>query len=123
MTSYTKLRIPMLEFCCVDSGLNHIKVYVSHAGWPTVFAVIYGKDEFSEIGMRKNVYEAYRWYKEAAQKFGVSIWVVYYWIERGVVQARRINRGSPYWIKLEAGKEKELFEWVCNSSRIVVKSV
>ena len=61
--------------------------------------------------------------KEVAKKFGVSIWVVYYWIERGVVQARRIDRGSPYWIKLDAGKEKELFEWVCNSSRIVVKSV
>ena len=61
--------------------------------------------------------------KEAAKKFGVSIGVVYYWIERGVVQARRIDRGSPYWIKLDAGKEKELFGWVCNSSRIVVKSV
>ena len=61
--------------------------------------------------------------KEAAKKFGVSIWVVYYWIERDIVHARRINRGSPYWIKLDACKEKELFEWVCNSSRIVVKSV
>lgn len=61
--------------------------------------------------------------KEACGKFGVSIWVVYYWIERGIVQARRINRGSPYWIKVDAGKEKELFEWVCNSSKIVVKSV
>jgi len=61
--------------------------------------------------------------KEAAKKFGVSIGVVYYWIERGVVQARRIHRGSPYWIKLDASKEKELSEWVRNSSRIVVKSV
>ena len=61
--------------------------------------------------------------KEAAQKFGVSIGVVYYWIERSVVQTRRIDRGFPYWIKLDAHKEKELFEWVCNSPRIVVKSV
>lgn len=60
--------------------------------------------------------------KEASKKFGVSIWVVYYWIERGVVQARRINHGSPYWIKIDADKEKELFEWVCNSSKITVKS-
>ena len=61
--------------------------------------------------------------KEAGQKLGVSKWVVYYWIERGVVQARRLHRGSPYWIKLDADKEKELFEWVCNSPRIVAKSV
>ncbi len=59
--------------------------------------------------------------KEATEKFGVSIWVVYYWIKRGIVQARRINRGSRYLIKINADQEKKLSEWVCNSSKIAVK--
>jgi DNA invertase Pin-like site-specific DNA recombinase len=61
--------------------------------------------------------------KEAAGRFGVSLGVVYYWIERGIVAVRRINPGSPYCIKTDAGKEKELFEWVANSSHIRVRAV
>ena len=61
--------------------------------------------------------------KEATEKFGVSIWVVYYWIERGIVQARRINRGSRYLIKINVDQEKKLSEWVCNSSKIPVKCI
>ena len=56
--------------------------------------------------------------RQLATRFGVSPNVVYYWIERGVVQARRLNRGAPYWITLEAAKEKELSHWVRRSSRI-----
>jgi DNA invertase Pin-like site-specific DNA recombinase len=61
--------------------------------------------------------------KEAAQKFGVNPGVVYYWIEHGIVEARRANPGSPYLIKTDAGKEKELFERVTNSSHIRVRSI
>jgi DNA invertase Pin-like site-specific DNA recombinase len=56
--------------------------------------------------------------KQMAKKFSVSPNVVYYWIERNVITARRINRGSPYWVTMDAQKEKELFEWVRNSIRI-----
>jgi len=56
--------------------------------------------------------------KEVAHKFGVDPGVVYYWIERGVLTARRINRGSACWITLNAEKERELREWVTGSSRI-----
>ena len=52
------------------------------------------------------------------EKLGVSRHVVYYWIERGVVKARRLNRGSPYWITVDQEKEQELRGWVNNSSRI-----
>jgi DNA invertase Pin-like site-specific DNA recombinase len=61
--------------------------------------------------------------REAAKKFGVSIDVVHYWIKRGVIQARMIHHGSPYWIKLDASKEEELFAWVRNSYRITAKPV
>jgi DNA invertase Pin-like site-specific DNA recombinase len=55
---------------------------------------------------------------QMAQHFGVSIHVVYYWIERGLVETRRLNGGSPYWITISVEKEQDLLEWVRRSSRI-----
>jgi DNA invertase Pin-like site-specific DNA recombinase len=56
--------------------------------------------------------------KQIAKKFAISPYVVYYWIERNVIEARRLNRGSPYWIKMDSKKEKQLAEWVRNSAKI-----
>jgi DNA invertase Pin-like site-specific DNA recombinase len=56
--------------------------------------------------------------KEAAARFDVSSYVVYYWIERGVVAARRRNSGSPYLITIDPQKEKELLDWSQNSTKI-----
>ena len=55
---------------------------------------------------------------EVTAKFGVSRGVVYYWIDRGVIEARRRNNGSPYWITLNPEKEEQLRTWVHDSSRI-----
>ena len=55
---------------------------------------------------------------QAARHFGVSNSVVYYWIERRLLQARRLNGGMPYWITLNASDEQRLRDWVRNSSRI-----
>jgi hypothetical protein len=52
------------------------------------------------------------------ERFGVTGWVVYYWIERGHVQARQLYAGSPYWITLNAEVERKLKDWVQNSKRI-----
>ena len=56
--------------------------------------------------------------RQLADKFSVSPHVVYYWIDRNVVQARRLNHGSPCWITLDPAKEHEYRDWVRNSSRI-----
>ena len=56
--------------------------------------------------------------QQLAQRFGVSPGVVYYWIEHGVVRARRLNKTMPYWIALAAAEEQKLRDWVHNSSRI-----
>jgi len=56
--------------------------------------------------------------QQVAEKFGLNRGVVYYWIERGLLQARRKNRGSPYWISLDSDTEEKLESWVRNSSRI-----
>jgi DNA invertase Pin-like site-specific DNA recombinase len=56
--------------------------------------------------------------QQVAERFGVSPHVVYYWIEHGVIPARRLNHGTPYWITLNETDEEKLREWVCNSLRI-----
>jgi len=56
--------------------------------------------------------------KETAAKFGVSPHVVYYWIERGVIDARKLNDGSPWWITIDRRKENELRGWISNSTKI-----
>lgn len=54
---------------------------------------------------------------QVSEKFGVSQGLVYQWIERGVIKARRVTRA--YWITLDGAKEKELFELVRTSPRIL----
>jgi Recombinase zinc beta ribbon domain len=56
--------------------------------------------------------------QQVAQQFGVSDGVVYYWIEHGIIMARRLNEGMPYWITLHPRDEQKLRDWVRNSSRI-----
>ena len=56
--------------------------------------------------------------RQAAEHFGVTDSVIYYWIERHLLQARRLNGGMPYWITLNAADEEKLRHRVRNSSRI-----
>ena len=49
---------------------------------------------------------------------GVSIHVVYYWIDREIIQARKAHSGAPYALMLDAAKARELRLWVKQSRRI-----
>ena len=60
--------------------------------------------------------------KQAADMFGVSPGVVYYWIERGILASRRTHRPTRCWITIDLKKEEELRERVRNSSRIPHRS-
>jgi DNA invertase Pin-like site-specific DNA recombinase len=55
---------------------------------------------------------------EVAARFGVSRGVVYYWIQRGILPARKQGPGRPYWIVLTEEKAAELHDWVQLSRRI-----
>ena len=55
---------------------------------------------------------------EVAAKFGVSHGVVYYWIERDLLPARKQEPGRPYWITLSEEKTHALHDWVQSSKRI-----
>ena len=55
---------------------------------------------------------------EVARQFAVRPSVVYYWIEREIVSARRLNDGSPYWIAINDEKRAELERWVRESKHL-----
>ena len=56
--------------------------------------------------------------KDVARKFKVSSHVVYYWIERGYVTARRLKYGLPFWILLQNNDEQELRRRVAESYKL-----
>lgn len=46
--------------------------------------------------------------QQVAERLAVSSAVVYHWIDRGMIQARQLNTGMPYWITLNASDEQKL---------------
>jgi DNA invertase Pin-like site-specific DNA recombinase len=56
--------------------------------------------------------------RQLGQKFAVSQHVVYYWLARGLVTARKPQPNGQIWISLTAQQEQELQAWVSNSKRI-----
>lgn len=56
--------------------------------------------------------------KEVAKRFSVGIHTVYYWIERGVLNAKKAAPGWPWDIQINEQKDKELREWVQNSGHL-----
>jgi hypothetical protein len=60
--------------------------------------------------------------QQVADRLGVNSSVVYYWIARGVILARQLNSGMPYWIVLSEKDEQTLREYVRQSDRIRVES-
>ncbi|MFA6290072.1 MAG: recombinase family protein [Opitutaceae bacterium] len=55
---------------------------------------------------------------QVAEKFDVSPNVVYYWIQRGILVARRRNGGSALWVTLDPETERRLWQWAEESTRI-----
>jgi DNA invertase Pin-like site-specific DNA recombinase len=56
--------------------------------------------------------------RQLSQKFAVSQYVVYYWLQQGLVTARRPQPKGRMWITLTAQQEQELQTWVTSSKRI-----
>jgi DNA invertase Pin-like site-specific DNA recombinase len=58
---------------------------------------------------------------QVAERFGVSWAVVYYWIDHGHLQARKLKgvaKGSPLWITMNAADEQKLQDWVQHSKHL-----
>src|ERR1700684_2716541 len=60
--------------------------------------------------------------KQVRQRYGVSMWVVYYWIDGGLITAQKRKPGLPYAITITDATDHRLRDWVANSSRITARS-
>ncbi|MGK5092890.1 recombinase family protein [Deltaproteobacteria bacterium TL4] len=56
--------------------------------------------------------------KEMTKMFGVSLYVVQYWLEKNIIQSRQEKKGTPHYVSLTLEKIKQLQDIVNNSSRI-----
>jgi DNA invertase Pin-like site-specific DNA recombinase len=59
---------------------------------------------------------------QVRHRYGVSMWVVYDWIEKGIIPANRRKPGLPYAITLTDETDRKLREWIANSARIASSS-
>jgi hypothetical protein len=55
---------------------------------------------------------------QVCQRYGVSHWVVHYWIELGIISAVHRKRNTRYAITIDAGADQRLREWVANSGHL-----
>ncbi len=56
--------------------------------------------------------------QEVAARFEVNPSAVYYWIKKGYLEARRIQKGYPFWITLSSSKDAELRERIVKSYKM-----
>jgi len=59
---------------------------------------------------------------QVRKRYGVSMWVVYYWIDSGLITAQKRKPGLPYVITITDATDRRLRDWVANSSRITIRS-
>ena len=60
---------------------------------------------------------------QVRKRYGVSTWVVYYWIDTGLITAQKRKKlGQPYVITITDATDRRLRDWVANSSRIPTRS-
>jgi DNA invertase Pin-like site-specific DNA recombinase len=56
--------------------------------------------------------------RQVRDKYGVSLWVVHYWIARGIVPAVNRKWNAPYAITIDKELDRRLREWVVNSAHL-----
>jgi hypothetical protein len=60
--------------------------------------------------------------RQVRERYGVSLWLVHYWIERGVVPAVQCKRNAPYAITIDNELDQRLREWAANSAHLRLSS-
>jgi len=53
--------------------------------------------------------------RQVRDRYGVSLWVVHYWIGRGVITAQQRKPNAPYEISIDEASDQLLWEWIANS--------
>jgi DNA invertase Pin-like site-specific DNA recombinase len=55
---------------------------------------------------------------QVCARYGVSLWVVHYWIEHGIVLAAQRRPKTPYAVTIDDAADQRLREWVANSCHL-----
>ena len=61
-------------------------------------------------------------FRQVRERYGVSLCVVHYWIERGVVPAVQRKQNAPYAITIDNELDQRLREWTVNSAHLRLSS-
>ena len=56
--------------------------------------------------------------RQVRDKYGVSLWVVHYWIERGIVSACQRKPNAPYTVTINNDVDQRLRKWIANSAHL-----
>jgi DNA invertase Pin-like site-specific DNA recombinase len=56
--------------------------------------------------------------RQVRERYGVSLWVVHYWINRGIVSATQRKPNAPYAITIDNEIDQRLQQWVATSSHL-----
>jgi hypothetical protein len=57
--------------------------------------------------------------RQVRERYGVSLWVVHYWISRGHVRAQQSRPNGPYAISIDDKTDQLLRDWVTNSAHLL----
>ena len=60
--------------------------------------------------------------RQVRERYGVSLWVVHYWIARGIIPAVQRKRNAPYAITIDNELDCRLREWILNSAHLLPRS-
>jgi DNA-binding transcriptional MerR regulator len=60
--------------------------------------------------------------RQVRERYGVSLWVVHYWIQRGIVPAVQRKRNAPYAITIDTELDRGLREWIADSAHLRISS-
>jgi hypothetical protein len=56
--------------------------------------------------------------RQVCERYGVSLYVVHYWIEREVVSAAQRKPNAPYEITIDEESDQRLRDWIANSAHL-----
>jgi DNA-binding transcriptional MerR regulator len=60
--------------------------------------------------------------RQMQERYRVSLWVVHYWIKRGIISAAHRRPGTPYAITIDDELDNRLRSWVANSAHLFPES-
>ncbi len=100
-----------------------VAAHLNESGHRTPEGREFSIDSIKWIRYKHNIKGLYRMrkgltVKEVAEKFGVSPSIVYYWIEREIIEAKKVVPGWPWDIQLDKHKEEELLKRVSKSKHL-----